>query len=78
VFAVWSRGKIKLFVIPTRELKKVSKFWLPADGTYATNYKIKPKRDWTAYLNAWHLLRREQRRKAHPKQGVAVDGFPNL
>jgi hypothetical protein len=31
--------------------------WLPADGKYAVNHNIKPKRDWSVYENAWHLLR---------------------
>jgi hypothetical protein len=65
VFAVWSKGKVKLFVIPTRELKNVSTFWLPAEGIYATDNGNKPKRDWTAYLNAWHLLRREKGPRAY-------------
>jgi hypothetical protein len=46
VFAVWTKSKIKLFVISTGELKNVSTFWLPADGVYATGNGNKPKRDW--------------------------------
>lgn len=53
---------VYLYVVPTSYLRNVSTLWLPADGKYPGHPYVKPKRDWTVYEGAWHLLRREQRR----------------
>jgi hypothetical protein len=61
VFAFWRHGTIKLFVVPTSELKNISTLWLPADGRYADQNNHKPRRDWTVYEGAWRLLKRQRR-----------------
>jgi hypothetical protein len=57
LFAFWRRV-IKLYVVPICDLKNLSWVWLPADGIYARANNKKPKRDWTLYANAWHVLDR--------------------
>jgi hypothetical protein len=56
LFGFWRSRAIKLFVVPMRDLKKVSCVWLPYDGRYV-DHTINRKRDWTIYENAWHLLK---------------------
>ena len=59
VFAVWTGQVIKLYVVPVRDFMNVSSFMLPFNGKYAEHGK-KPKRDWTAYENAWEFVKRPQ------------------
>jgi len=37
-------------------LRKVSSVYLPVDGKYAIGSSKKPRKDWTLYEKAWHLL----------------------
>ncbi len=46
----------KLYVIPLSHLRRVSSVFMPSDGKYAVRSK-KPRKDWTRYEDAWHLLR---------------------
>jgi hypothetical protein len=53
----FSRGRrFVVYVLPVRDLQTVSGIWLPYTGRYAGGNKKKPKRDWTAYEDAWHKL----------------------
>jgi hypothetical protein len=47
---------MKLYVIPTSHLRNVSAVYIPADGKYAVGSSKKPRKDWTRYEEAWHLL----------------------
>ena len=49
---------MKLYVIPTSHLRNVSSVYIPADGKYAVGSSKKPRKDWTRYEEAWHLLAR--------------------
>jgi hypothetical protein len=56
LFAIRRRSTMKLYVIPTSHLRKVSAVYIPADGKYAVGSSKKPRKDWTRYEDAWHLL----------------------
>ena len=56
LFAIRRRNTMKLYVIPTSHLRKVSAVYIPADGKYAVGSSKKPRKDWTRYERAWHLL----------------------
>jgi hypothetical protein len=56
LFAVLRRRKMKLYLIPTAHLRKVSSIYIPTDGKYAVASSKKPRKDWTLYEGAWHLL----------------------
>ena len=56
-FAMRKGRNTKIYVVPTADLRKVEFLYIPADGKYAGSGK-KPRRDWTHYENAWHLLGR--------------------
>jgi hypothetical protein len=56
LFAVRRRRTMKLYVIPTSHLRNVSSVYIPADGKYAVGSSKKPRKDWTRYEGAWHLL----------------------
>ena len=66
--ALWamrsSRG-IKLYVIPLTHLRNVASIYLPVEGKYAVGNSNKPRKDWTRYEGAWHLL------DSSPKAGGA-------
>jgi hypothetical protein len=57
LFAILKGRSMKLYVIPTSHLRKVSAVYIPADGKYAVGSSKKPRKDWTRYEDAWHLLR---------------------
>jgi hypothetical protein len=44
--------------VPVRDLNKLSAIWIPYSGRYAGGNKKKPKRDWTAYEEAWKKLKK--------------------
>lgn len=56
VFAMKKGRTRKLYLVPTTVLRNVSYVYIPADGKYAGGTARKPRRDWTRYENAWHLL----------------------
>jgi hypothetical protein len=56
LFAVRRGRRMKLYVIPTSYLRKVSSVYIPADGKYAMGNSKKPRKDWTLYEGAWHYL----------------------
>lgn len=56
VFAMLRGRTKKLYVVPTNHLRNVSAVYIPADGKYAVGSGKKPRRNWTRYENAWHLL----------------------
>lgn len=56
LFAFWKDRRLKLYVLPVRELEKLSTIWLPYSGRYALRSNKKPKRDWTVYEEAWNKL----------------------
>jgi hypothetical protein len=58
-FALWamrSNRAIKVYVIPLTHLRNISSVYIPANGKYATDSSKKPRKDWTRYEGAWHLL----------------------
>ena len=57
VFAMRRGRDTKIYIVPTADLRNVEFVYIPADGKYAGSGK-KPRRDWTHYENAWHLLGR--------------------
>lgn len=60
-FALWAmrNGRaIKVYVVPLTHLRKVSSVYLPVEGNYVYRGR-KPRKDWTRYERAWHLLRRK-------------------
>jgi hypothetical protein len=60
-FALWamrSGRAIKVYVVPLTHLRKVSSVYLPVEGNYVYRGR-KPRKDWTRYERAWHLLRRK-------------------
>jgi hypothetical protein len=59
LFAVRRGGRMKLYLIPTSQLRNVSSVYIPADG-YAAGSSKKPKKDWTLYEQAWHWLTARQ------------------
>ena len=48
----------KLYVIPLSHLRRVWSVFMPSDGKYAVGSSKKPRKDWTRYEEAWHLLGR--------------------
>ena len=57
LFAFWKGRRLNLYVLPVRDLKKVSTIWFPYSGKYAVGNNKRPKRDWTAYEDAWDKLK---------------------
>ena len=58
-FALWamrSNRSIKLYVIPLSHLRNVSSVYIPVEGKYAVDNNNKPRKNWTRYEDAWHLL----------------------
>ena len=53
-----SGGGIKLYVVPLTHLRTVSYVYLPIEGKYAVGNSHKPRKDWTRYEEAWHLIGR--------------------
>ena len=60
--ALWAIKKggrtMKLYVVPLTHLRNVSSVYIPAEGKYAVGSSKKPRKDWTRYEEAWHLLGR--------------------
>lgn len=57
--ALWAikRGRtIKLYIIPRTHLRHVSYAYIPSEGKYAGGSGKKPRKDWTQFEGAWHLL----------------------
>jgi hypothetical protein len=57
--ALWAIKKgrtMRLYVIPLTHLRKVSSVYIPVEGKYAVDNSHKPRKDWTRYEGAWHLL----------------------
>src|SRR6266542_5925667 len=57
--ALWAIKKgrtMRLYVIPLTHLRKVSSIYIPVEGKYAVDNSHKPRKDWTRYEGAWHLL----------------------
>jgi hypothetical protein len=58
-FALWAMRSgrlLRVYVIPLTHLRNVSSVYLPVDGRYAVDSSRKPRKDWTRYEGAWHLL----------------------
>jgi hypothetical protein len=47
---------MRAYVIPLTHLRTVASVYLPVDGKYAVGNSHKPRKDWTRYEDAWHLL----------------------
>jgi hypothetical protein len=47
---------MKLYVIPLTHLRNVGSIYLPIEGKYAIGSSKKPRKYWTRYEEAWHLL----------------------
>jgi hypothetical protein len=47
---------LRVYVVLLSHLRKVSSVYLPVEGKYAVGHNIKPRKDWTRYEDAWHLL----------------------
>jgi hypothetical protein len=56
LWAMRSGRAIKVYVIPLTHLRKVSSVYIPIEGKYAVGNNNKPRKDWTRYEDAWHLL----------------------
>jgi hypothetical protein len=56
LFAIRRGRTMKLYVIPLSHLRNISSVYIPANGKYATDSGKKPRKDWTRYERAWHLL----------------------
>jgi hypothetical protein len=56
LWATRSGRRLKLYVIPATELKNVLSVYIPAAGKYAVGNSKKPRKDWTRFESAWHLL----------------------
>jgi hypothetical protein len=48
---------MRLYVIPLTHMRNISSVYLPAEGKCAVGSSKKPRKDWTRYQGAWHLLR---------------------
>jgi hypothetical protein len=48
---------IKVYVVPLTHLRNISSVYIPIEGKYAVDNSHKPRKDWTRYEEAWHLLR---------------------
>jgi hypothetical protein len=55
VLGVRRRSKFRLYVIPAAKLKNIKQINIPVNGEYKWTWRW-PKRDWTRFENAWHLL----------------------
>jgi len=58
-FALWAMKSgrlLRVYVIPLTHLQNVSSVYLPVEGKYAVGSGKKPRKDWTGYEEAWHLL----------------------
>jgi hypothetical protein len=66
LFAFWRDQRLKLYVLPVRALQTLSSIWVPYTGRYAGGNKKKPKRDWTAYEEAWDQLDNSSQAKLTP------------
>jgi hypothetical protein len=56
LFAIRRGSTMKLYVIPLNHLRNISSVYIPAEGKYAVGNSHKPRKDWTGYEEAWHLL----------------------
>ena len=61
LFAIRRGRRTKLYAIPLTHLRNVSGVYIPANGKYAVGSSKKPRKDWTRYEEAWHLI--DQRRR---------------
>jgi hypothetical protein len=56
---LWATKKgrtMRLYVVPLTHLRNISSVYIPVDGKYAVGSSKKPRKDWTRYERAWHLL----------------------
>ena len=56
LWAMRSGPRIRLYVIPLTHLRNVASVYIPVKGKYAIGASNKPRKDWTRYEGAWHLL----------------------
>ncbi len=56
LLAIRKGRAMKLYVIPLTHLRNISSVYIPANGKYQTGSSKKPRKDWTRYEEAWHLL----------------------
>jgi hypothetical protein len=56
LWAMRSGRTMKVYVVPLTHLRNVSSVYLPVDGKYAIGNSNKPRKDWTHYEEARHLL----------------------
>jgi hypothetical protein len=56
LWATRSRRTMRLYVIPLTHLRNVSSVYIPVEGKYAVGNSHKPRKDWTRYERAWHLI----------------------
>jgi hypothetical protein len=56
LWAIKGGRTMRLYVIPLTHLRNISSVYIPANGKYATDSSKKPRKDWTRYEGAWHLL----------------------
>ena len=56
LWAMRSGRVMRAYVIPLTHLRTVASVYLPVDGKYAVGNSHKPRKDWTRYEDAWHLL----------------------
>jgi hypothetical protein len=56
LWATRSGRAVRVYVIPLTHLRNLSYVYLPVEGKYVTGGR-KPRKDWTRYEGAWHLLR---------------------
>jgi hypothetical protein len=58
--ALWAIKKggrtMKLYVVPLTHLRNVTSVYIPVEGKYAVGSSHKPRKDWTRYERACHLL----------------------
>jgi hypothetical protein len=54
---------MKLYVIPLTHLRNISSVYIPANGKYVTGSSKKPRKDWTRYERAWHLIHQRRRNR---------------
>ena len=57
ILALFKPDGTKTHVVPVRHLRSAAVILLPFNGKYAAHGK-KPKRDWSAYKNAWQWMNR--------------------
>ena len=55
VLGIRKDSAMPLYVVPTKDLRNIDNVYIPANGKYGT-FK-KPRKDWSRYQDAWHLLR---------------------